>query len=301
MNPFRIVGVIGKHRDVHWSMLSAVTEALTELGCQVLLEANPGVAERDGLVGERVSRAALAQRAELAVVVGGDGTLLNAGRSLAPAGVPLLGVNQGRLGFMADVHPDRVRETLAAVIGGNYQSELRMTLGARVCRAGEEARAAPERLAVNDVVIRSVASIRMLEFDTWIGSEFISSHRADGLIVASPTGSTAYALSGGGPLLQPTLQAMVLVPICPHTLSDRPIVVGADRKICIVARTDERLHALVAIDGHDTETLSPGDTVEVFRSPHPLHLIHPPDYSYFGILRNKLRWGSGPDVPPQRA
>jgi NAD+ kinase len=154
-------------------------------------------------------------------------------------------------------------------------------------------------LAVNDVVVRNQASIRMLEFETWLNEEFISQHRADGIVVSTPTGSTAYALSGGGPVLHPSISALTLVPICPHTLSDRPIVVPAGGVIRIVLR-GEVSGVSVTCDGQVSVTLDAGDTVEIASSPHPLRLIHPRNYSYFELLRSKLHWGRGPSATLER-
>lgn len=296
MNPFRVVGVIGKRRDPNLDLLRDVCSTLRGLGCEVLIETNPAM--RGDMPAKVVDREVLGRACELIVVVGGDGTLLDAGRSLAATGIPLLGVNQGRLGFMVDVAPESMQEHLTAIIGGLYETEDRLMLSAQVERVGTSPSA--PRYAVNDVVIRNQATIRMIEFETWLDDEFISNHRADGMIVASPTGSTAYALSGGGPLLHPALSAIALVPICPHTLSDRPIVVGNDKPIRIVIRGVDRAQAMVTFDGQTSETLEPGDVVEVSCADLPLRLIHPQGYSYFRILRDKLRWGSGPTATPER-
>lgn len=297
MTSFRVVGVIGKRREPNLELLRALCGTLKELGCEVLLESHPDL--RANIDTPSVTRETLAARCELVVVVGGDGTLLDAGRSLASSNVRLLGVNQGRLGFMVDVAPETMRENLAAIIGGSYETEDRLLLSASIERPG--ARDGAVRLAVNDVVVRNQATIRMIEFETWMDDELISHHRADGVIVASPTGSTAYALSGGGPLLHPGLSAIALVPICPHTLSDRPIVIPSDRTIRLVIRGVDRAQAMVTFDGQMSETLEPGDVVEIRRAPYPMRLIHPAGYSYFAILRNKLRWGSGPETRPERA
>lgn len=302
MKPFRTIGVIGKRREPHLPTLSSLCQALRAQGCEVLVEDNPMLSEAPA--GRRVSRAELARSVELAIVVGGDGTLLDAGRSMAPAGVPLLGVNQGRLGFMADLLPEQIADSLAAVIRGEYETEARMVLSARIIRAGGRHEGAPQ-IAINDVVLRNQASIRMLEFESWMDDDFISLHRADGMIVCSPTGSTAYALSGGGPLIHPSLQAMALVPICPHTLSDRPIVVGGEQRVRLVVCGDQALppmslQAMMTIDGQLSESLATGDAVEIMRGPAPLRLIHPAGYSYFAILRNKLRWGRGQETPLER-
>jgi len=245
-----------------------------------------------------VPREALADDCDLLVVVGGDGTLLDAGRMVADRGIPLVGVNQGRLGFMTDIRPNGIREAMAQVQTGDVVVEERLMLDASICRGDV---CVHSGVAVNDVVIRNQATIRMLEFQTWLDDEFISAHRADGLIVASPTGSTAYSLSGGGPLVHPELQALTLVPICPHTLSDRPIVVSAQRRIRIIVNSEPDYGAMLTLDGQSVLSIGPEDSVMISRSPHPLRLVHPAPYSYFGILRNKLRWGSGPDAPMERA
>ncbi|MGH8456094.1 MAG: NAD(+)/NADH kinase, partial [Stenotrophobium sp.] len=206
---------------------------------------------------------------------------------------PILGINQGRLGFMVDVNPQDMDATLTQIFSGDYVREERLLLNAHIVR-GHGASAAGPFLAVNDVVIRNQAAVRMLEFETWSGSEFISQHRADGLIVSTPTGSTAYALSGGGPVLHPALNALTLVPICPHTLSDRPIVVGSNNTVRIVLGGGEGTRAMVTCDGQTSESLNPGDAVEVSRAKETLRLIHPSNYNYFNILRNKLHWGRAP-------
>jgi len=285
---FRTVGVIGKLNDARVApTLRAVCAHLARRGCEVLVErASAGAARGTGA--RPVSRETLAARSDLAVVVGGDGTLLNAGRTLAPAGVPILGVNAGRLGFMVDIAPADVRSALDEILRGRHVRETRLLLNATV-RRGRRARG--PFLAINDVVMRNQAAVRMLEFETWLGDEFISLHRADGLIVATPTGSTAYALSGGGPVMHPGLDALAVVPICPHTLSDRPIVIGADRPVRIVLGGARGTRAMCTCDGQHNVTVDAGDSVEITRSEHVLELVHPKNYKYFNILRNKLHWG----------
>lgn len=297
MKPFRTVGVIAKRREPHLPTLAGLCSTLTALGCEVLIERNDALGK--AFAGRRVDREELAKNVDLAVVVGGDGTLLDAGRALAPAGVPILGVNQGRLGFMVDVPPEHMAETLGAVVRGDYEAEERLILAATLRRVSDTGDTT--RTAVNDVVVRNQANIRMLEFESWMDDEFISLHRADGMIVCSPTGSTAYALSGGGPLMHPGLEAIALVPICPHMLSDRPIVVGASQRVRLIIRGDDRSQAMVTFDGQTSETLQPGDAVEITRGASPLRLIHPAGYSYFAILRNKLRWGRGHENLAERA
>lgn len=289
MSSFHTVGVIGKLADPRVApTLRALVKHLRRRGCEVLVDRSAATA----VPGTRpFTRAALAARCDLAVVVGGDGTLLNAGRSLAPAGVPILGVNQGRLGFMVDVAPGELAATLDEVLKGRFVRDRRLLLEAHIERRG---RTRGPFLAINDVVIRNQAAVRMLDFETWLDDEFISQHRADGLIVSTPTGSTAYALSGGGPVVHPSLDALTVVPICPHTFSDRPVVIGSDRAVRVVLGGTRGLRAMCTSDGQHNETVQPGDTVVIRRSPHTLELIHPKGYRYFDILRSKLHWGRAP-------
>lgn len=291
MSNFQTIGVIGKRTDpAVQPTLHALCALLRELGREVLVDdIHSALAAEAGVAS--VSRAELAARCQLVVVAGGDGTLLDAGRTLAAHGLPLLGVNQGRLGFMVDVNPDDLRDALQAVLEGDYVQDDRLLLTTRIQRS--EGAAEPV-LAINDVVIRNFASIRMLEFETWLGAEFISQHRADGMIVSSPTGSTAYALSGGGPVVHPAVAALALVPICPHTLSDRPIVVPADRSVRLVLKGPENAQATVTCDGQISAPLAPGESVLIEQAPYPLRLLHPRRYQYFEVLRDKLHWGRSP-------
>lgn len=290
MSIFKTVGLIGKQNDARVSQtLAQLAQLLPKLGCAMLVETQSAQA-LSGMNCASAPRQDLGQRCDLLIVVGGDGTLLAAARELSHTGVPILGINQGRLGFMVDVNPQEIEATLTQIFSGDYISEKRLLLRAQIRHAN--GRTTPgSSLAVNDVVLRNQAAVRMLEFETWLGAEFISQHRADGIIVSTPTGSTAYALSGGGPVLHPSLDAITLVPICPHTLSDRPIVVGSDRVVRLVLCGGENTQAMVTCDGQTSETLSPGDAVEISRAQETMHLIHPSNYNYFNILRGKLHWG----------
>ena len=301
MGEYSAIGIIGKRGDPRATeTLQAVTALLLDKvrtgRLRSVLAPLENAAELARMAVQFVPLAEMASRSDLVVVVGGDGTLISAGRAVAPHGVPILGVNRGRLGFMVDVLPEEMPDALEAVLRGEAAIEERLLLEARVRRGNAEL---PLLFAVNDVVLRNQASIRMLEFETWLDDEFISQHRADGMIVSTPTGSTAYALSGGGPVLHPTISAIALVPICPHTLSDRPIVVPAERSIRIVLRGDAT-GAAVTCDGQVNETLCPGDVVEIVRSPHRLRLVHPRAYSYFQLLRDKLHWGRSPGAASEK-
>ncbi len=287
---FNRLGIIGKQDRKALDTVARLVDWLESMG-QIPLLDQPLSNHIDRPAERFCHRDLLAARCDLVLVIGGDGTLLAAARVMAPRGVPILGINQGRLGFMVDVPPDAFEAPLSAVMAGQYTTESRLLLSCRVISAHGEV---GPQVAVNDVVLRNQASVRMLEFETWMGDHFISQHRADGLIVSSPTGSTAYALSSGGPVMHPALEAISLVPICPHTLSDRPLVVGAERPIKIRLGGGTGTLATVTCDGQSHEALRPGEELVVERAPFRLQLIHAVGYDYFNVLRNKLHWGRGP-------
>ena len=229
----------------------------------------------------------ICQSIDLAIVVGGDGTLLKAGRLLSDKNIPVIGINLGRLGFLVDISPKEITEQLTQMLNGEYTLETRALLQAKVYR-GEQLLG--ESIALNDVVIHVRNDIRMIEFTTHIDDNFVNTQRADGIVVATPTGSTAYSLSSGGPILHPGLDAVVLVPICPHTLSNRPIVISNKSKIHIKMCESRDVNARVSFDGQSNINLKAGDHVEIRHKSHKLQLIHPKGYDYFHILRNKLGW-----------
>ena len=225
---------------------------------------------------------------DLAIVVGGDGTILHVARNLAQHGVPLIGVNLGRLGFLTDIPADRMYEELTSILDGDFKTEERILLEAEVVRNGKVLHSAN---AFNDVVVNKGQLARLIEFETWVDGEFVNSTRADGIIVATPTGSTAYALSAGGPILHPTLPAIVLVPICPHTLSDRPLAVSSNSRIEIVMTSTARQSAHVTLDGQTNFSIQDHDCVRVRRADRAVTLIHPTRRNHYEVLRAKLRWG----------
>ncbi len=283
---FKHVGLIGKLADRNvTATLHALATQLEALHSSILLDA--GIADlfpdSDYPV---VDRADLASRCDLAIVVGGDGTLLNAARSLAEHGVAVLGVNLGRLGFLVDVSPEDMTRQLELILGGEFIEEERTLLHATATRNGTVLN---ESSALNDVIVHKQDIARMIELDTYIDGHFLNTNRSDGLIVATPTGSTAYALSGGGPILHPRLNAITLVPICPHTLSNRPIVLHDDSVIEIIIH-EGTLEATVSCDGQVSQPLRPGDHISVRKHDHRLRLLHPPGHDYFAVLRKKLRW-----------
>lgn len=291
---FQSIGILAKRHDasVHQTLAKLIDHLLTR-GKRVVVD--EGLAETHPAI-ENCPRKQLGADCDLVVVVGGDGTLLDAGRVLAVHDTPLLGVNLGRLGFMVDVLPADMTATLDEVFAGRYTAESRLTLGARILHA--DGRPGSGQIsAINECVIRNQAFARVLDFDTYMNGDFISHHRADGMVIATPTGSTAYALSGGGPVLHPDLNALALVPICPHSLTDRPLIVDAAHEIEVRVGASHEGAALFTSDGQVTQPLGPGDRVLIERGPHDLKLIHPPGYDYFNILRNKLQWGRGQQRP----
>lgn len=224
-------------------------------------------------------------KVDLAVVLGGDGTMLNIARMLAPLKIPLVGVNQGRLGFLTDLSIDSMQQSLAAMLKGEYITEQRMMLGTRVLRRGERVF---NSLAFNELVVHRSNIGSMIEYEVRINGEYVYTQRADGLIVSTPTGSTAYALSAGGAIIHPSLDVFSLVPVCPHTLSNRPVVVSGNTAIEILLHRTE--DARVRFDSHTHFDLHLHDTLLVTRYPHPACLLHPVGHSFYHTLREKLFW-----------
>lgn len=267
---FQKVAVLGRRDDARVTEPKSVLIAhLTEAGIEVLPE-------------EQVARA------DLVIAVGGDGTMLYAGSLTRENDIPLLGINRGRLGFLADVTTDDMLSSVDHILAGNYTVESRLMLSAELQHANGEVITA---IAFNDVVLQRSATGRMVDFETSVAGQFVNTHSGDGLIVATPTGSTAYALSCGGPIVEPHLDAMVVVPICPHTLTDRPLVIASRQPIRVRLLDREQTAAAVAIDGHSIGSISPDDTLTISAAENRIRLIHPPGYDFYGILRSKLLWG----------
>ncbi|MFV2004921.1 MAG: NAD(+) kinase [Gammaproteobacteria bacterium] len=236
---------------------------------------------------KKSSREEIGRQCDLAIVVGGDGTILNAVRSLSRAHVPLLGINVGRLGFLADISPEELQDSLDEILNGSYREEQRLLLEMQVIR---DDKIIFEGDAFNDVVVHIRDVARMIEFETRIDDEFVNHQRADGIVVSTPTGSTAYALSSGGPILHATLDAITLVPISPHTLSSRPLVVDADAQIKILICNTKEGIAQATCDGHLSTDVHVGDHIIVRRKADKITLLHPKHHNYFEILRAKLHW-----------
>ena len=240
------------------------------------------------LAASRLPEESLCEGADLAIAIGGDGTILYAARLAREHGTPILGVNRGRLGFLADITPDEMIDCVDQVLAGNYLRDSRMLLKARFATAEGEEHIA---YGLNDIVLQRRGKGGMVDFSTSVAGQFVNTHSGDGLIVTSPTGSTAYALSCGGPILEPNIDAVALVPICPHTLTDRPIVIAANQDIEIVLLRRDDKRAEITVDGNHLGTLKPGDSLRVAAAKQRITLLHPPGYDFYGILRSKLFWG----------
>jgi len=288
-NTFRTIALIGKYhsREITESLLS-LAAFLSGRGVEVLLE--EATAAAVGANGYAVAGyEKIGERADLAVILGGDGTMLNAARHLAWFEVPLVGINQGRLGFMTDIALGAMTESITAMLEGKFLREQRFLLNAEVLRDGQSAF---QTVALNDVVVNKGDIGRMIELEVKVDGELIHVLRADGLIVATPTGSTAYALSANGPILHPSVPGIAIVPLCPHALSNRPITVSDSCMIdiALLPPHDARVH----FDGQTRFDARAGDVVRIERSRHNITLLHPPGYSYFAMLREKLHWSSTP-------
>jgi NAD+ kinase len=294
MPPFRTVGIIGKQGDAARvrATLHRLREHLGRRGLTPLLDA-----ESARLLGRPAAEGypvpVLGSRGDLIVVVGGDGTLLHAARMMAGYKVPLLGINLGRLGFLVDISPDHIESALDAILAGEYETDVRALLSAVVVTDSDPHRA---YAALNDVVIHKWNTARMIEFETYIDGTFVNAQRSDGLIVATPTGSTAYALSGGGPLVAPALDAILLVPICPHDLSNRPLVVPGNSRIEIRVCGHDHGHVHVNCDGQTDLELPREASIRVTQHPERVCLLHPKGHDHYKILRAKLGWGGHPQA-----
>ena len=292
---FSRVALIGKYQtatpgtlaEESRKVLEDIAAFLSQQGCEVVLEkdtaTNTGIRAFDVLDVD-----AIGEGCDLGLVVGGDGTMLGIGRQLARHGVPLIGINQGRLGFITDIALQTYRETLVPMLQGAYEEDHRSLMHAKVMRGSD---CVFEALAMNDVVVNRGATAGMVQLRVEVDGHFVANQRADGLIIASPTGSTAYSLSAGGPLLHPSIPGWVMVPIAPHTLTNRPIVLAdaAEIAVEIVAGRDVSAN----FDMQSIASLQHGDRITVRRSEHHVRFLHPVGWSYFDTLREKLQWNTG--------
>jgi NAD+ kinase len=293
--PFASIAIIGNTRDARVvETLQILAAHLHSRARRILVDAATDV-DYNGVPVERFPEADLSGLVDLMVAVGGDGSMLHAARLAAPRNVPVLGINRGRLGFLADITPNDLAPHVDAILAGRYFADRRAMLLATLSSEG-----VPDRHChgLNDVVLQKWQTGRILDFETYIDDRYVNTHGGDGLVIATATGSTAYALSCGGPILYPGLDAVVLAPICPHTLSDRPIVVRSDSviEVRLLERPDS--NAQVTCDGVSLGALSQGDRLIVRPGQSRVTLLHPADHDYYRLLRSKLRWGRGDRTSP---
>ncbi len=288
-SPFTTIALIGKHKNPEIAVpLLNLAEYLTKKNYSVLLD-HLTASQVNNDKYPALSLEEIGKQADLAVVIGGDGTMLNIARMLVPYDVPLIGINQGRLGFLTDLSADTMFETLDEILAGHYTTERRMLLYAEVIRSGKSVFGS---LALNDVVLYRGMSSGMIEFEVKVDSEYVNTLRSDGLIVTTPTGSTAYALSSGGPILHPGLELIALVPVCPHTLSNRPIVIGPEASVEIQMHSSANVR--INCDSHSCCDLEQTDSIVVRRFPKTVRLLHSINHSYYRMLREKLGWSESP-------
>lgn len=283
------VALVGKPQVSIAETLSTLYNFLIKRGYDVLIESHSVSLIKDSKP-QSMDLSVLGEHCDLAIVVGGDGTFLTAARALAFHDVPLIGVNMGRLGFLVDILPSEVLTKLEQILSGEHVAEERFLLEARIIGGDQLVR---EELAFNEVVMQRWITPGMIEFDTFIDGVFLNSQRSDGLIVSTPTGSTAYALSGGGPILSPTLDAIVLVPINPHTLSNRPIVVDGNSKVEIDFDKSKEISAQLTCDDILIPEIKKTDRIRINKAEKAVQILHPSDHDFFEILRAKLKWSSG--------
>ena len=282
--------LVGRFPDARIAeSVGALLPYLASRGVRALVAEEAVLGEAGRLV-TRIPEREIGARADLVIAIGGDGTLLYAARLVAGHKVPLLGVNRGRLGFLTDVMPQDMLSAVDAALAGTLESDERPLLAAELqCATGSVTRA----FALNDVVMQKHDTGRTLEFEARINGTYVNTHDGDGIIIASATGSTAYALSCGGPILEPHLDALVIAPICAHTLSDRPIVVSARSRVDVTLLERPDTHAHVTCDGMLLGALAPGDRLQIKTAAERVTLLHPPGQDYYKLLRSKLHWGRG--------
>lgn len=286
---FKKIGLFGRaKRDGLSETLISLKDYLHDKGLDVIIEAETAAyLELNDI--HTLPCSTLGQYCDVVIVVGGDGSLLQAARSVVNYNIPILGINRGRLGFLTDIHPTEFKAKIADILSGRYKEEQRFLLTAHVMHNDQ---IIGQQDALNDVVLMQGDNPHMIEFEIYIDNQFVCSQRADGLITATPTGSTAYALSGGGPILHPSLDACVLLPMFPHTLTSRPIVINGNSEIKVVISPENEFAARLSCDGQNLMTVAPGDCYVIHKKSQQLRLLHPLDYQYFQTLRSKLQWES---------
>jgi len=268
--PFKNVAIVCKHDDPRIvEPLQLLVDHLAKTNVNVLPAADTG-------------------NADLIIAIGGDGTMLYASRVARESGTPILGINRGRLGFLADITPDEMFASVDSVLHGDYSTDSRQLLEVHLQRSDGQEQIA---YALNDVVLQRFGTGRMVDFETRVDGKYVNTHSGDGLIIATPTGSTAYSLSCGGPIIEPQLDAFVIVPVCPHTLTDRPIVISASQTIEVTLLERDDTKAEITVDGFSMGEITATDKLQISAAKNRVTLLHPPAYDFYEILRSKLFWG----------
>jgi len=287
MSTFKRIAIIGSHTNpLVAQTVGHLYTYLTDQGFDVWLETAAAAALE--LPPAQVDALdALGSRCDVGIVVGGDGNLLSAARTLSCHNIPIIGVNRGNLGFLTEVTPDSLESSISDILNGHYQEEKRFLLEGQVFQKGKLVHTSN---ALNDIVLFVGAVAKLFEFDIYINEQFVCSQRADGLIVSTPTGSTAYSLAAGGPIMESELNTLLLCPICPHTLTNRPIVVDANHKITLRIASECKSEPSVSFDGQKHYALSADDEVRIQKQVAPLRLLQPKSHDYYHVLRKKLKW-----------
>ncbi len=286
-NKFKTVGVFGRVKNLGVrETLKVLIQYLTELSLKILVESETADALNNPDL-KTIPREALGKKCDLLIVVGGDGSLLHAAHAIIEDEIPVIGINRGSLGFLTDIHPTEL-DKIKTILEGKYTLEKRFLLTTSLEYQGETL---GQDNALNEVAIIPDAVPHMIEFEIYIDEQFVCSQNSDGLIIATPTGSTAYALSGGGPILHPQLDAIVLVPMFPHSLNSRPIVIEGNKHIDIIITPQNTTSPRLSCDARGFLQIPPGSRISIHKKTQKLHLIHPLDYNYYETLRSKLHWG----------
>ena len=288
MSTFKNIAIISKINDNSVKdSLDAVIDFLDKKNISYYLDSNSCQLLKDR---KETRIEDVKKKCDLAFIIGGDGTLLRSAQDLSKSNIPICGINRGRLGYLVDISPNHIEENLENIFSGNFSIDERISLEGKIIRGGKEI---AKNISFNDIVINS-KDARMIELDAMLNGEMLYTINADGLVISTPTGSTAYSLSSGGPILDPTMEALILVPICPHLLSNRPIVINMDSTIEIKISENIKTNANVTFDGQISVPIEPNDIVKICKSTTTLKLIQPPGINFLSILREKLGWGFKP-------
>ena len=289
MSIFKNIAIISKiNDDSVKDSLNSVVKHLDSKNIKYFLDKNSSILLKNTVF---TNINTIKKECDIAFIIGGDGTLLRAAQDLSTSNIPICGINRGRLGFLVDISPDHIEENLEHILSGNYSVDERISWIGSGIRNGKEI---SKNISFNDVVIHSRDAVRMIEMETTLDGEKLYTVNADGLVVSTPTGSTAYSLSTGGPILQPTMEALVMVPICPHLLSNRPIVISMDSLVEIKLSEKSHTNASVTFDGQTNIPIEANDIIRISKSKIVLKLIQPPGHRFLSVLRKKLGWGIKP-------